>query len=86
MHMGIGSNSILPEGPRKFGLIEQCKCMLYDSVISAFSNTILMRFSTDSMLSPDACIITKGLPLIGHVFASLVIAQYLNSASKLIFS
>lgn len=85
-HMDVCSKSVPPKRTRELGFIEQSNDMLHDRPICTFCNAILVRLSSDSVLTLNPLCHAKRLPCIGHVLASLVIPECLDFAIQLVLS
>ena len=86
MHMSECSNCIPPERARELGFIEHADNRLHECPVCTLSNTILVWFSSDSVLSLDSMSSTERLPFTRHVFPSFIIAQSLDRAAQLVLS
>ena len=86
MNMHKCCHCIPPEAEGQTCLIEYSGDPLCKCPVGSLCNSILMRFISDSMLSVNSCSLTELLPLIGHVFSSLIIPSGFDLCTKLVLS
>ena len=75
---------IPPKRCRQVCLIEHSSNALCKCPIGSLSNTILMRFISNSVLSVDSSSCTELVPFLRHVFSSLIITSSLDLHSQLV--
>ena len=80
VYMNKCSQCIPPETARKLGLIKEGDDSFHEYTIGSLSHSILMRFSTHSVLSLNVMLNTKLFPLSRYVLPTLIIVQDLLSA------